>query len=363
MKLILNAVIALVLTNTLFAQPFEEIKAHASPAVYAGWSMDGTRLFTASDAGTAVFYDKNSIMANGIIHGEPLTGASFSRSGLFAATVSVKGNVKLWDASTGALIKTFQNTYAPVNACAFSADGSLIAAAGREVYLWDTKKFGRHKTIKPESESRAAAFSGNGAYFAFTSGRMIYLWKLSSNSMLSTVTGAPSPDLKGLKLLNHYLIINALSFSADSQLIAAAGDSGVVSCFRAEDGYRIWRSPASEENMNAVVFTASGGHVLSAGSRGIIYIHNPADGKVTGTIGPLPASVTGLDFQPKTAVLTAACANGSVYRINTSFKKPLPPLSSFLKTAGLIFAGLALIALILYVISAVKGKSVKDWRV
>ena len=79
--------------------------------------------------------------------------------------------------------------------------------------------------------------------------------------------------------------------------------------------------------------------------------------------GPLPSAVNSLEFNGKTAVLYAGCEDGSVYLIKTAFKKPLPAISSMLKTAGLIFLVLALGALILFVIASVKGKSVKDWRV
>ena len=245
-------------------------------------------------------------------------------------------------APTGSLLKTFQNIAGPVNSCAFSPDSGLLASAGKEIYIWDTTKFGRHKTFKTEVESKAVLFSLNGGYFAFASGRSLYLWKLSSNSLISLITGNPSPETKELKNLNHHLAINDAAFSTDSQYIAAGGDSGVVSCFRAEDGYRMWRSPMTEETLRSLVFTGSSGHLLSAGDRGIIYIHNPSDGKISGTIGPLPSAVNSLEFNGKTAVLYAGCEDGSVYLIKTAFKKPLPAISSMLKTAGLIFLVLAL---------------------
>jgi WD40 repeat protein len=359
----LAAVLHLLCAVQLASAPYDVIRADNSPLVYAGCSESGKTLFIASKSGTAGFYYGDGTMTNGIIHGAPLSGASFSRNGEFAATVSVSGTVKLWDATAGSLLKTFQNTAGPVNDCAFSADAGLLASAGKEIYIWDTKKFGRHKTFKTDVESKTVLFSGNGGFFAFAAGRSLYLWKLSSNSLISLMTGKPSPETKELKTLNHHLTINDAAFSTDSEYIAAGGDSGVVSCFRAEDGYRMWRSPMTKETIRSLVFTGGSGHLLSAGDSGIIYIHNPSDGKISGTIGPLPSAVNSLEFNGKTAVLYAGCEDGSVYVIKTAFKKPLPPISSMLKTAGLIFLALALGALILFVIASAKGKSVKDWRV
>ncbi len=341
---------------------FEKVSSHTGPAVAVSVSRSLPSLLTAGSDGAVSLFGRSVEMTNGIIHGSMVSTGDLSQNGRFAATASPDGSVKLWDASSGALIKTLLASGHYVFSCAFSHDSALLATAGAEIMLWDTASFNRHKTIKPQTPSRAAVFSPDNSYFAFSSGREIFIWSLSSNKLLSLITRGRSPELKKARQFSHHLLINALSFSSDSQYLVSAGEEGVISCFRTEDGYRLWRSAVTGTQIRALLFLKDNNIVLAAGTGGLIYIHDSRTGKINGSIGPLPASVNSLAFYEKKSELYAACADGGVYRIKTSYKAPFYVKNNFLITAGLIFLALLFSALVLYVISAFRDKSVKDWK-
>lgn len=343
------------------AAQFEKIGSHSGPAVAVCALRSLPVIMSAGSDGVVSFFGRDREMMNGIIHGSMISTADLSAGAKFAATASPDGSVKLWDASSGSLIKTLLASGRPVYSCAFSPDASALATAGAEIIIWNTGSFGRHKTIKPQELSRAVSFSPNGSYFAFSSGRGIFIWSVSSNRILSMITRGRSFELKKARQFNHHLLINAISFSSDSNYLIAAGDEGVISCFRTEDGYRLWRSAVTGAQIRTLLFLQNNNIILAAGTGGLIYIHDARTGKLTGSIGPLPAAVNSLAFNEKKSEIFAACADGGVYRIKTAYKADFHLKNNFFIIAGLILLALFFSALILYVISAFRDKSVKDW--
>ena len=91
--------------------------------------------------------------------------------------------VRLWDAATGRLLKTFTGHMDSVSSVCFSPDGKTIASGSldRTVRLWDTAT-GKHlKTLTGHTDSvMSVSFSPDGTTLASGSrDSTILLWDIS----------------------------------------------------------------------------------------------------------------------------------------------------------------------------------------
>jgi WD40 repeat protein len=129
---------------------------------------------------------------------------------------SVRGpSIRLWDAATGKeRFLEFDGHQAGVSAVALSPDGKLLASAGEQVRLWETR------TGKPvrrlQVAAVAVAFSPDGKTLASAGrDRMIHLWDVE--------TGKDRDQLKG-----HRHGIVAVAFSPDGKLLASGDGQATI---------------------------------------------------------------------------------------------------------------------------------------
>lgn len=107
-----------------------------------------------------------------------------------SADSNIRNNIKIWDANTGKLLKTFRPAYQVV-ALAISPDGRLLAAGGRNT------------NGHPE--------------------RNLDLWEL------------PSGKSRGM-LRGHTDAVSSLAFSADDSILASGSRDGTVKLWDAQSG-------------------------------------------------------------------------------------------------------------------------------
>ncbi|MBX9622815.1 MAG: hypothetical protein K2X82_03285 [Gemmataceae bacterium] len=139
--------------------PAEDLRPRVRVRTWPGGAEVGCAPSDRSEAGpVAVSPDGRRVAVRAGTHllawpaslaGEPLradtgsrrhfTGIAFHPSGQFLAATSNDATVKLYDAATLALVRTFTWNIGKLKAVAFSADGTLAAAAGEagRVVVWD----------------------------------------------------------------------------------------------------------------------------------------------------------------------------------------------------------------------------------
>lgn len=256
----------------------------SSVSEWASWSADGMRLVSSSTVAQVWDVKTGQVLATftpqpiqtSTTHGGGplaiLSGgnmiytSAFSPDGKYVASAingnGIGYNVQIWNAATGAYIRTLQvkanaNANDYITQVGWSYDGKYIAAASLNngVIVWDassgqrvyTKQGASVMTWAPQADLLATtvsatglvqvwqattgkvqssfqgqtggntvytlSWSPNGTYIA-ASGRNVRVWDVTSNKLFGTYTGQGN---------DPSLIINGLAWSPDSTKIASLG--------------------------------------------------------------------------------------------------------------------------------------------
>ena len=249
----------------------------------------------------------------------PTTGVAFNADGSLLVTGHADGTVRLWDISTGGLRGLLRGHTQPVQAVAFSPDGTRIASGGGnpntgELKLWDANTQTEIATLQGHTATVVAvAFSPDGALLASASlDRTVRLWDVA--------TASP-----GTILPESGDTTTAVTFSPDGSWLAFAGEAGIVRLWEIGPGVQMALQGDAVVPTTALAFSPDGSLLVTAGSPALGSagrLWNPA----TNTqIGPLPmfedtpglTTAAGVTFNPDGSMLAVALStdNSGLVRI------------------------------------------------
>jgi len=139
--------------------------------------------------------------------------------GTLASGESLDGTVRLWDASTGQLLKTLKEHTEPVNSVCYSPDGGTLASGSWDgtVRLWDASTGQRLKTLKRDTEFvESVCYSPDGGTLASGSwDGTVRLWDASTGQLLKTLKG-------------HTSLVYSVCYSPDGGTLASGSEEGTI---------------------------------------------------------------------------------------------------------------------------------------
>jgi WD40 repeat protein/transcriptional regulator with XRE-family HTH domain len=196
---------------------------HMSGTAPIAFNPEGTLLASGSNQGVVELWQiegQRNRRHVGTLRGHRwlVSAVSFAPHGLLAS-VAYGGQVRLWDARSGRLLKTIQGYSRLMSALAFSPDGGLLAQGDDNgvVRVWDLSS-GRCLAAMQGHVGPVWTISWRSDGMSFASGgddREVKLWEARTGRLLKSFGG-------------HTVVIWALAFSPDGALLASGGADKVI---------------------------------------------------------------------------------------------------------------------------------------
>lgn len=248
------------------------------------FSPDGKTIAAASEDKGVHLIDVATGSAVKVLQGHTgsVISVSFSPDGKLIASGGGYGDdttVRLWDAATGNLIKTFQDgSEGEDDFIAFSPDGkTLVDAAGTQILRWDVASGKPLASLKAGSNFYASsvAFSPDGKMLAATSNteQAIQLWTVATGKLQATLKGAANLER-----------ISSVAFSPDGNTLASALDDYTVRLWDVTTGKLLTSFKGHSLPVNAVAFSPNGTVLASGGVDGTVRLWEVPSGKLLATL-------------------------------------------------------------------------------
>jgi WD40 repeat protein len=230
--------------------PFREVdvllqilEGHTSHINGCAFSPDGRRLASASQV---------------ITPATPATGEATAR-----------GELRLWDAESGAELRVLEGHTSSISDCAFSPDGCYLASASWDetLRLWDAESGVELGVLEGHTrEVDACAFSPDGRQLvSASSDETLRLWDAESGALLGVLEGHAGPVLE-------------CTFSPDGDRICSASDDHTLRFWEAESGDQLAVLQGHTHSVVACAFSPDGRRLASAGWDGTLRLWDVESG-------------------------------------------------------------------------------------
>jgi WD40 repeat protein len=215
-------------------------------------SADGTRIISASPDNT---WDLQKGFDETV---SSQMGCAISADGSRIVSASSDNTLTVWDAQTGAELKTLRGHTSSVIGCAISADGSRIVSEShdrndnRALEVWDAQTGAEIKTLHIHRGSeRGCAISADGtAIVSASSDNTLKVWDAESGAEIRTLEGHTGPVI-------------GCAISTDGSRIVSASDDKTLKVWDTETGGELktlqghTTSCATSADGSRIVFTSS----------------------------------------------------------------------------------------------------------
>jgi len=233
-------------------------------------------------------------------HQGDVFSVSFSTDGQALASAGKDGDVRIWDAATGAAERVLSGHTTEATCVVFSPSNQLLASGSedRTVRLWDWRNGTETRRIEGAKDHvLAVAFSPDGKRLA-VGGRepIVRVWNLEDYSLVKEL-----PTLSG--------VVRSLQFSEHGATLLAGDEEGRVHCWTTSQ----WESAGVIERQSEINFAlavaAQSPLVAAGGRRRDIEIYSQQDG-VLRPLTTIPEAhrewIQALAFNPVSSVLASA---------------------------------------------------------
>lgn len=232
---------------------------HDSRARGAALSSDGSKVVTYSRDKTAKVWDitTGTLLRTLTGHHSELYCAAFSKDDSMIATTSLDRTARLWDASTGNLLHTLARHPAGVTHAAFSQDGTKLVTAGMDstAKIWDVAK-GKllHTLALHPKMSHRAIFSADGSRIVTTSWeKTAELWDAATGRLLHAFVG-------------HTDAVNSATFSPDGNCVVTTSVDCTAKLWDTTTGHLLLTLIGHTLRVNRAAFSPDGKQIVTAGN-------------------------------------------------------------------------------------------------
>ena len=190
-------------------------------------SPDGRYVVTASSNGAEVWEAGSGKRVHTMRGGAD--SAAFSADGRYVATANWDRKARVWDATTGILVRELSGHTDAVNGAGFSPDGRYVVTASRDytARIWEADTGTPVREIKGHS-SESAAFSRDGKFLLTSSASAAQVWESATGNLVREVRG-------------HTSYVSSAAFSPDGTRVVTAGGDRTVRIWEVSTGRELVR--------------------------------------------------------------------------------------------------------------------------
>jgi RNA polymerase sigma factor (sigma-70 family) len=202
---------------------------------------------------------------------------AFSADGKVLAAAGREGTLRLWEAATGREIRSAERAVGPDAALAFSPDGKTLAIADKndkEVRLWDSSSGKDVRRLRGERGTTALAFSPDGKTLACGEEReegktlvrsVVHSWDVATGREVGHCAG-------------HLFGVQRLAFSRDGKRLISGGGGTGLRVWDVATGKDAVPLAENESWANSVAFSPDGRLLACAGMDSTIRLWDPSSG-------------------------------------------------------------------------------------
>ncbi len=258
--------------DALTGEPITPPLLQGGDVLWAGFSPDGKRVFTATGTGVSIWDARTGkplippIQQQGVIHAE------LSRDGEKVVTASSDGTVGVWNAATGEALLLPLRHRGGVNYASFSPDGRRFVTASNDntAQIWDLTT--GQPCLPPLQHTHAV----QQARFDFDGSRVITTAWNNTARIWDAATGRPTTPP-----MPHYGGVFTATFSPDGRWVVTASND--------MSGARVWNAvtgkllnPPMRHPMSVLAanFNPAGNRVVTSGFDGTARVLDVATGRM-----------------------------------------------------------------------------------
>ncbi|MUG93088.1 WD40 repeat domain-containing protein [Scytonema sp. UIC 10036] len=218
-----------------------------------------------------------------------VSSVAVSSDGKFLAVGSCehpRSNVKVWYLPTGKLIHTLLGHQKPVNCIAISPDGQILATGSNKIKIWNLQTGDRICTLWHSSVVYDAVISSDGTTLASgSSDHKIRLWNPRTGDPLHTFSG-------------HSGAVNSVAMSSDGLLLASGSTDTTVKIWHLDSGEVLHTLTGHSDEVKSVAMTPDGQSILSASADTTIKMWCLQTGELLQTFSGHSAVVNSIAISP-----------------------------------------------------------------
>ncbi|KAI8815782.1 WD40-repeat-containing domain protein [Fimicolochytrium jonesii] len=297
-------------TTNLPNTELHSLRGHSGPIHAITYSQDGNYILTASHDRSAKLWNPTTglLIKTYEAHGKgvlavavPPAGADNSRF----VTGSEDRSVFVWDVGTGRPIRRFQGHHSRVNAVAFNQDGTVIISGSYDasIRFWDCRAANARLPIQICSDAKDSVESVRVVGSEVLTGSVdgsIRIYDIRMGSLTADAIGHP---------------ITSATFSGDKNCILLSSLDSTIRLIDKETGELLnhYRGHKNTTYRLASTLSNNDAYVVSGSEDGKIYMWDLVDGKLVKAIVAHEGSVvTAVAYHPISNGMVSAAVDGSV---------------------------------------------------